>query len=260
MPKVSHEELDAAAEKAAAEEKAAEEAAASEAAESETPEEKAEREAQEAQELLEQEEKEKLEKHKDDSALGRKVAAQGEQISQLVTSIEILVQGMAKPVVEKEQLLDQDEFITRRQAIAEFQRMESEKSEVQRTYETTYLNALAEIGKSESNKEKHQAILDEMDANFRHQIYGHAGADAKENYLSAKIALLEQGVTEKKNPLTGKAKPVGGPAGDSEKDKAITMPKLDEHAAAFAAHHKLKPEDVAKTLSGETPLSLRGKV
>lgn len=262
---VSHDELEAAAAEATGE--VAEEAAEGESAETElaeesagqeeTTEEKAER---EAEELAEQE---KLEKHKEDSALGRKVAAQGEQINALVSSIESLVSSLKPAETAQEEEPDLDEFITRRQARqearTEFQSLTAEERNAKIKYENAYIDAARGMVGDRTAAE-HDAILKEAHANFNIRYSNDGAHDAQLNYLYAENSLLRKGVKVKKNPLKGDTVPVGGATGSETKSKVVSMPTLDEHAAAFVKHHGIKEDEVAEALTGEAPLSLLGKV
>lgn len=254
--KVSHDALDAVLD---------EETAASESAETieseETTEETTETVGEEVTET--EEEKAKREEHEERSRLGRKVS----KMEQTQTAFMDEMRGLMvqrQPEVRVDTLDDEPIGLTKGESKADFLRWREEErtkeSETKVRYETDYRNSFSELG-TEYTDAEHKKITDEMMANFNVVRSMDGAADGRENYLRAENSLLRKGVKSRENPLAKKTPEAAlGGAADSATDTSTTpIIKLDKYAQDFVDKTKMSDESIRKALTGETPLSLRGR-
>jgi hypothetical protein len=276
---VSHADLDAALEKDAAAKVAAEQEPAKEPEQEPEPPEKEPEQAlssdpdqnPEPEPEPEPEEDElppEPDDHKERSRLGRKVAGLEENINRLVGLIETLATKKSEPEPEDP---DDDEpvFMTKKQ-LREFVKAqakdavvqtETEKTKAQRAYESSYVSHVRKIG-SDLLPKQLEAVFKEMFDNHNEVIHKIPEVDADINFHRAVASLAAKAKPAPKVIPLKKDDPknLGGPADTNIAPKKVAAPKLDEHAAALVKHLGWNEDKVSAALSGEAPLSLRGKI
>jgi len=280
---VSHADLDAALEADAASKKAAEPPAKEKEPEIKEPEpDKAlssEVDLKDSKPVVEPEKKpEKKEKdpeeepdeHKERSKLGRRVSGLEQNINTLISKLDELITVQSKVKDEQEDEAEDEPVILTKKELRELIRNEA-KHEVKQTkvedekaktkYENAYIGQVRKIGGNLPEKQL-EVIFKEMYDHHNEIIYNNPEVDADINFHRAVASLAAKAKpTVKVVPLKkDDPKNLGGPAETTEARKKSAPPKWDEHVAAFAKYHKMTDEQVSEALSGEAPLSLRGKI
>uniref|UniRef100_A0A6M3XR07 Uncharacterized protein n=1 Tax=viral metagenome TaxID=1070528 RepID=A0A6M3XR07_9ZZZZ len=206
--------------------------------------------------------------HKERSKMGRRVAGLEQNLNLLVQKIDQLVTAktVAEPVDPDD---DEPVFMTKKQ-LREFVRTQA-KDEIGQTkieeqtarneYENAYVSHVRQIGADLPPKQL-DAVFKEMYDHHNEVIHKIPKVDADINFHRAVASLaVKSKPVSKVIPLKkDDPKNLGGPADTIIEGKKVEKPKLDEHAAAFARYHKLTDDQIASALSGETKLSLRGKL
>lgn len=217
----------------------------------------------------ESEEPDEPDDNKERSRLGRRVSGIEQSIERLAGLIEKVVTAKAEPEPEDP---DDDEpvFMTkkqlrefvRNQAKDEVRQTKAEEQATQSKYENAYVSHVRKVGANLPPKQL-DAIFKEMFDNHNSVIHKIPEVDADINFHRAVASLAAKAKPAAKVVPLKKDDPknLGGPADTNKETKtAKSVPKLDEHAAAFAKYHKLSDEQITNALSGETRLSLRGKL
>lgn len=206
------------------------------------------------------------EDHKERSKMGRRMSMLEDNIDTLVTKIDQLITVRAEPEDPDD---DEPVFMTKKQ-LREFVRTQAkdeviqtkaEDQATQKKYEDAYISHVRKIGADLSPKQL-EAVFKEMYDRHNEVFHKIPEADADINFHRAVVSLADKAKPAPKVIPLKKDDPekLGGPADTAVTKKTVVAPKLDEHALAFAKHHKLTDEQVAEALAGETPLSLRGKI
>lgn len=189
---------------------------------------------------------EELAEHRERSQLGRRVSAMEDnmkafmaQVGNAVERLEALGQpkgagtydamhsvGMTAP-----SSADDDDLVTRGDFRTMLAEHEHETTKKHAEYETKYIAHLNTL--KVEDPENHEAVVNEMLANYNGKYSDDPVADAERNYFRAAKSVMKKGI--KPNPLKGSTNPpalgVGGDTPDKDKDTAV--PKLDEIAQEF---------------------------
>ena len=206
------------------------------------------------------------EDHKERSKMGRRMSMLEDNIDTLVTKIDQLITVRAEPEDPDD---DEPVFMTKKQ-LREFVRTQAkdeviqtkaEDQATQKKYEDAYISHVRKIGADLSPKQL-EAVFKEMYDRHNEVFHKIPEADADINFHRAVVSLTDKSKPAPKVIPLKKDDPenLGGSADTVVTKKIVAAPKLDEHAMAFAKHHKLTDDQVAEALAGETPLSLRGKI
>lgn len=209
---------------------------------------------QTASETKEEVKEEPSQEHKERSALGRRVSNIEGMFNQMMEKLE----GINQTPQNVSEELSEDQYVTTYADLDKWaSQREQQKSKNLTKYNENYLNSLAKLGMQEGLDEKEFVRLEEIiKTKTSRSNFTNPALDAELNFQNAMRTIEKERL---QGPSLKGDTPVGtGVGGTVNADgKQIKTPKLDEHAKAFVNYHKMKDEDVAKTLNGETPLRLR---
>lgn len=209
-----------------------------------------------------------------ESALGRITGMQGKvdglesKFSGLDEKLDTILSTVSNPpqtqIAEPDYTQDADYMPSTKQELHQlYQGWRGEEIKKDQDYANGYMFQLDELAKGEE-KETHQAIVDEMMANFNVRYSDHGPSDADRNYAKASRAYFKKqlGLKDKTSPITGPDEqhpPLGAGLGGEEmaEQQETGMPKLDPMAADFVRARGMSEEKVRAALKGEAPLSLR---
>jgi hypothetical protein len=196
------------------------------------------------------------------SMLGRKVKAIGDQLDTFSNQLAPILARFDNPEVEGEE----DDIITTKADVIKVLRTENEQATAKKAvYAKTVESALIDIGLAEGlDEDTHIAVFKDAQANWNGKT-GNAAIDAELNF---KDALIRHNRKEMKkaslpvNPLEknkDKEEDLGGPAETAVKPKKVAVPEMDDYAKDFVTKTGMKPESVAEALTGDAPTYLLGK-
>lgn len=260
--RVSHEDLDRAAE--AGVEATGVEATSPEVTPEETkPDEtQVETKAEETQ-VTEETVAEEPEDHAERSALGRRVSNMERMLSQEMAELKGMLQKPTEAADTEE--YDEETYLTAKQVDERIERRERRMQETANQYNNAYTTQLATLGGNMPETE-YTEIINELTANHNVKRSNDPGADATTNFLEAQVAVLQKKVQagpEKKIPVKGGQvnAPLGGPSDTKNTTTTNTVPKLDKYAAEFVKKVGMSDDAVREALKGDMPLYLqKGKL
>ncbi len=231
----------------------------------------AEAEESEAEEKEEEEKEEKPDLDNwEKTKMGRKIAAQGGDISELKA---MLGQVLSKLENSKD---DDPESIsnlpletptTKQDVIDIMDDRDKRTVDTQKTYQVDFISSANAMRDNPDHAELHSAVMDEMEKNdgYRRKLSGDGKSDGKINYLEAKIAVvsrMSKASSEKTNPLDKNkgevTKNLGAGSDSKVKPKEGKAVKLDSFAAEFVKDRNMSDESVNRALSKDLPASLAG--
>ena len=256
--KISHEDLDAAAQ--AAEETSAEESVSEESGENEEVKEEESKENGEKEQV----EDESLVLHKESSKLGRKVKGISEELEELKSMMR---QMMEKRERDRDEQGEDSIVATREDVINVIREQERVKEEKRQQYNKAAEKAIIDLGMTLDDDEFVE-VYKIAQKNWKAKT-GNAAIDAELNYNAALSSYLsgkikKPGPSKPANPLeknTGKeSKNLGGSSESKVKVKEKVMPELDDYAKDFVARTGMSEESVIKALDGPAPTYLSGKI
>jgi hypothetical protein len=256
---VSHEDLDAALEADAAQDAVAE----TESTETETTEET----QQETQPPAEDQLPEEPDDNSERSKLGRKVKAMEDAVYGIQDAVSRLLESQTKPKKDEPEF-EGDDFVTFEKLDAWQQQRVKQQAEANKAYVNGVRGTFTKLGQ-EYSEENWLSIVADAEKNIRKT--GNPALDAQLSFTAAENRFLRSQLKQQakpKNPLEknkdSQAKNLGGETNTNPPARQAAMPKLDPHAAAFAAkmksQGKWKDEHVADALEGDMPLNFGGKV
>ena len=247
---VTHEDLDRAADEATTEEvvEVEEVAEEEEVVEEETTEEDFEEEEEETEEepAVVAEPTDNAERTK----LGRKVARQEAQLSEIQSVLDRLANFMEDKGEVRGSIIvdddDEDAFLTPENLPKYLERENKKRETEQSKYQKRYTSEFASIGRSDENFEDIWEIM--LDKHNTIET-GDPSADAKINFYKARATFLENNRVT--NPVKGKGSKTNTSVNlpNKMKGKTPVKVKLDAHAAEFVKKRGLSDEFVQKTLS-----------
>ena len=193
--------------------------------------------------------------HETKSDWGRKLAASEKQIGELSGMVQSLV-GVIEAGQQKDVDYDDNIPLSRTELDAYLDKRDNKRMQIKQEYDSKYENGyLKTLGELTSTYDENvtRTIEKTVREDFNIRYSDDPAADAERNFLKAKIALMENAVERKKNPIKGgdKGLPLGGASGSDSDFKSTKVFKLDEHAQNLVDSMKLKPEFVEKALAGE---------
>lgn len=207
------------------------------------------------------------------SALGRKVAAQGETLARIEQTLAEMVGNQRQPVEEpiEDGLddLDDDTPLTKREVERLLENRERKRKDADTKYQNGYRNTLAHLGQGQ-DPELHAVIVEKMmnDYNIKHS--DNPVVDAQLNYANARADVFAGLAAKKASPFPKKGEKeqgsqhLGGPSGNPQgQPRAKKKMKLDPHAQAYLDSLRMSDKDkealVENALEGEAPMYIRRK-
>jgi hypothetical protein len=175
----------------------------------------------------------------------------------LESFMEFMKEEKGKSSKEEDDLDDDFVPTTKEELNAWAEERDRKKDEERKQYEDRYRAQL----KTFSKEENFEDIYDEMMANHNVRHSDDGIADAKVNFLNAKVTFLESKAKEKKSPLDKnrdkEAEHLGGGL-ESENmgGKAPSAVKLDPEAVEYMKSRGMSEEKAREILSKEAPLEL----
>ena len=197
---------------------------------------------------------------KERSELGRKVKAQGEQITDMNAKIDQLI-TLATPVNEPEDNLDPDWVPTTRQEMDDYIEKklftrDTTMKQAEKKYNDAYLQTIGAF----KDHEDYDDICAELGANFNVRHSDDGKLDGKMNFIEAENAHYRKKIHGKTNPLDknkGDNKNLGTGGDDEIVDKDdVVMPKLDKDAMAYIEATGKTAEEVIAIMKKPLPLGI----
>lgn len=205
------------------------------------------------------------EEQRERSALGRKVKALEDKFDRFLERAETLFQNPPATSKDETSVFNSDDYLTvnKLEELLEYRdgKKAQKQKETLRKYEDKYLDTFARLGAEEKLDDDEFAKIDEImrkSFNASYSNYADPTADAERNFLKALRSYEKDKASKKSLNLKGdtpKGTGVGG--GTKMVGKEPKMPELDSFAKDFVNFHKIKEENVAQTLDGETPMRLK---
>jgi hypothetical protein len=213
------------------------------------------------------------------SRLGRRLANMERQhqqemqdvkmmLSQQTQAMTVLMQRLQTPQAPPE---PEDDYIptTRaefnrylaQQMQQQVQQQTEGQRQAQQRYEQGYMNTLRAFSQVEEDDAVYHEVISEVtrkDSPFNIKHSDNPMADARINYVEAKLALISKQlksvkVVAKENPIKGKTPTVPLGSGSATNSRATVkdavLPKLSADALGVASYFKLGPDDISKTLN-----------
>lgn len=181
----------------------------------------------------------------------------GKRVSRLEQAIEMFIEEMRidrqnnienkndrTDTNPEEMNEDLEEYISKKDLPAYLQKFEDEKEKKITQFNTDYSRTFIELGKG-SDPEFHNKVMEELKANFNIKRSNDGIRDATENYLKAKIAILEKSAKKPANPLDKnkdkETKNLGGPSDTITEVQSKKIVKLDPDSQHFVNYIRSQP-------------------